>query len=114
MRARSGVADAVVLAVAGALAVALVEVGWLARTSRIYFDGWSELGRFALCDLGLLAGAGILAGLVLALVARGVGAATGRLEAWRPGPWRARLYTALGAAPIAWISAQVFRGPRAQ
>src|SRR3954471_16168029 len=57
-------AGGVLVGVAGAAVLALLEVGWILTTAFGWFDGPLELARFAVYGTGLLVGAGLAAGLV--------------------------------------------------
>jgi arylsulfatase A-like enzyme/HEAT repeat protein len=95
------------LGVAGALLVAALELGWIAKSALGYFDGPAELTGFILFTAGVLAGAGLFAGVLEGAVAWALDRA-----------WRARVptaaLTALATPAIAIVSAQIFRGPKAR
>ena len=104
MRSRTLFA-AVTLGGAGALLLAGIELGFLLGSAFGYFDGPAELARFAGCQLFLLLGAGVLVGLVEGGLASAIDAL--------PQHRRSLAYTVLCAPPVAFVCAQIFRGPRA-
>ena len=105
----------VLLGVCAGLVVGGIELGYILTTAFGYFDGPLELARFAACDLGLLAAAGALAGLVEGVTAAAIGSTATTLGARRAG-WvamTAALYTLVAVGPVVWLCAQIFAGPQA-
>jgi hypothetical protein len=103
------------LGAAGGALVGVIEVGWLLATAFGYFDGVFEILRLLACAVGLGAAAGACAGLLQGAAALLVESGARLLANKSPlAEWRARLVTALAIAPVAWVCAQIFRGPRAQ
>jgi arylsulfatase A-like enzyme len=112
---RRALCGGVVLGVAAAFGLGIVEVFYVLSTAGASFDGALENGRFVALTLATLAGAGALVGAAQGLVAAGVSTLAAALgDPRRDQKWQARLYTALAVPPVALVCAQVFRGPRAR
>ncbi len=113
---RRALAAGVVLgAFAGAL-VGILEATWVLVTAGASFDGDAEVARFCAAAVGLLVGAGALAGLAEALAAAAVTEAAHLAGEHKRDTalWQARLYTTLAVVPVALLCAQIFNGPRAR
>jgi arylsulfatase A-like enzyme len=113
---RRALAGGVVLGAAAGAVCATIECAWVLVTAGASFDGVGEAARFFALTVMLLVGGGALAGVAQGLVMAAVAAASRALQSRRADAagWRAMLYTAVAAPPIALGCAQIFAGPRAR